>query len=175
MGVRTGPGSRSMRGPRAVLVALAGAAVVVTGCSLLPWPSASVEVVNPELPLGVEVVTPPDEMRLGVSNQTAIPVTVEVNGVLVREMEPGVAADLAADQLPGLPWVARVRTESGRVLVELTVRAGDVWWRRNADGSTEAKGDGARVDLSCGRIDIWSGQQMGGPAPGPGVPGDCDP
>ncbi len=34
---------------------------------------------------------------------------------------------------------------------------------------------GARVDLSCGRIDIWSGTPMMGPAPGPGVPGDCDP
>ena len=164
-----------MRGPRTFLLALAGAAVALAGCSMLPWPSTPVEAVNPELPLGVQVVTPPDEMRLGVSNQTAIPVTVEVNGVLVREMDPGGAEDLAADQLPGLPWVARVRTRSGRVLVELIVRAGDVWLRRNADGSTEAKGDGARVDLSCGRIDIWSGFQMGGPAPGSGVPGDCDP
>ncbi len=76
-----------MRGPRTFLLALAGAAVALAGCSMLPWPSTPVEAVNPELPLGVQVVTPPDEMRLGVSNQTAIPVTVEVNGVLVREME----------------------------------------------------------------------------------------
>lgn len=173
------PGHRSVRGWRAVVVplAFASAVVLVAGCSLIPWPSPPPQpgVVDPELPLGIPVFTPPDEMHLGVSNQTTIPVTVEVNGSLVGEMEPGAAVDLAADQLPGLPWVARARTASGRVLVELTVRAGDVWQRRNADGSTEAKGDGARVDLSCGRIDIWSGQQMGGPAPGPGVPGDCDP
>jgi hypothetical protein len=57
----------------------------------------------------------------------------------------------------------------------MTVRAGDVWTRNNADGSSEAKAAGARVDLSCGRIDIWSLGQMLGPAPGPGTPGDCAP
>ena len=59
--------------------------------------------------------------------------------------------------------------------MELTVSAGDVWSQQNADGSGESKGDGARVDLSCGRIDVWSGTPMMGPAPGPGAPGDCDP
>ena len=61
------------------------------------------------------------------------------------------------------------------MLVELTVRPGDVWQQRNPDGSTTAQGAGARVDLSCGRIDITSGVFMSGPVPGPGVPGDCDP
>jgi hypothetical protein len=35
------------------------------------------------------------------------------------------------------------------------------------------KGDGNRVDLSCGRIDVWAGPPLLGPAPGPGTPGDC--
>lgn len=167
-----------MRGPRASLLA-AGAimAVLVAGCSLIPWPSPSLPpgAVDPELPLGIRVSTPPADMGLGVSNETTLPATLTVNGTLVQEMEPGAAADLPAARLPGLPWVAQVRTTSGRVLVALTVRAGDVWVERNADGSTSAKVDAARVDLSCGRIDIWSGQPMSGPAPGTGVPGDCAP
>ncbi len=159
-----------------IRIAATGAlAAFVAGCSLLPWVSPEPVPVDPELPVGVQVVLPPAQMRLGVSNQTTIEVRLEVNGSLVRELAPGTVADLPAGDLPGLPWVARIRTESGRLLIELTVRAGDVWLRRNADGSTEMKGDGARVDLSCGRIDLWSGQQMGGPAPGPGSPGDCEP
>ncbi len=164
-----------MRGPRAVLLALAGAAVALAGCSMPPWPSAPVEAVNPELPLGVQVVTPPGAMQVHVSNGTTMAVTVTVNDAFSRAIEPGQGADLMAADLSGPPWVVKVRTGSGRVLVELTVNEGDVWGQQNADGSGEAKGDGARMDLSCGRIDIWSGFQMGGPAPGSGVPGDCDP
>ena len=38
-----------------------------------------------------------------------------------------------------------------------------------------AQGDAVRVDLSCGRLDIWSGPPLLGPPPGPGTPGDCTP
>ena len=128
------------------------------------------------LPLGVKVVTPPEQMRLEVSNGTTIPVVADrERRARAARSRPAQRADLGLADLGPLPWAAQVRTGAGRVLVEATVRAGDVWSQQNADGSGESKGDGARVDLSCGRIDIWSGTPMMGPAPGPGVPGDCDP
>ena len=166
-----------MRGSRTVLLTAVVTAAVAAGCSLIPGlatppPSG---VVDPELPLGVQVFTPPAEMEVHVSNGTTIPVTVTEGDAFRRDIAPGQGADLTAADLPGLPWDVKVRTSSGRVLVELPVRAGAVWRRRNADGSTEAQGAGARVDLSCGRIDVWSGFPMSGPVPGPGVAGDCDP
>jgi hypothetical protein len=114
-------------------------------------------------------------MDLGVNNGTSLVLSLVVNGTVVRQVEPGQAPVLTAGQLPALPWSVEVRSPSGRVLVGMTVRSGDVWTRDNPDGSSEAKAAGARVDLSCGRIDLWSLIQMVGPAPGPGVPGDCAP
>ena len=104
-----------------------------------------------------------------------MPVVLTVNGTPGRPIAAGQGADLGLSDLGPLPWAAQVRTESGRVLVELTVRAGDVVTRDNGDGSGMTRGAGARVDLSCGRIDITSGIFMHGPVPGPGTPGDCDP
>jgi hypothetical protein len=153
----------------AIVLAVAG---TVAGCSYLPWLPTPAPT---PVPLGVRVVTPPERMRLEVSNGTTIPVMLTVNGAPGRPIPAGQRADLGLADLGPLPWVAQVRTGSGRVLVEATIRAGDVWSQQNADGSGESKGDGARVDLSCGRIDIWSGTPMMGPAPGPGEPGDCDP
>lgn len=155
---------------RLVVIAVS---IAVAGCSML-LPATPVPV-DPQLPVGVKVVTPPGAMQVHVSNGTTIGITVTVNNAFSRAIEPGQGADLGAADLGGLPWVFMARTTSGRVLVELTVRAGDVWQQRNPDGSTTAEGAGARVDLSCGRIDITAGVFMGGPAPAPGVPGDCNP
>jgi hypothetical protein len=157
---------RSLAWSLALGLAIAGA---VAGCSYLP------ALPTPAPPIGVEVVTPPERMRLYVSNSTTIPVVLAVNGEAGRPIAAGQGADLGLADLGPLPWAAQVRTGSGRVLVELTVKAGDVVTQDNGDGSGMTKGAGARVDLSCGRIDITSGIFMSGPAPGPGVPGDCDP
>jgi hypothetical protein len=153
----------------AIVLAIAG---TVAGCSYLPWLPTPAPT---PVPLGVRVVTPPDRMRLELSNGTTIPVMLTVNSAPGLPIAAGQRADLGIADLGPLPWAAQVTTGSGRVLAETTVRAGDVWSQQSADGSSESKGVGARVDLSCGRIDIWSGAPMMGPAPGPGVPGDCDP
>jgi hypothetical protein len=160
---------RSLARSLALGLAMAGA---VAGCSYLPWLPTPAPT---PMPLGVRVVTPPEQMRLEVSNGTTMPVVLTVNGAPGRPIPAGQVANLGIADLGPLPWFAQARTVSGRVLLETTVRPGDVWTQENADGSGESKGDGARVDLSCGRIDIWSGTPMMGPAPGPGVPGDCDP
>src|SRR6266540_4650223 len=103
-----------------------------------------------------------------ISNQTSIPVAVVVNGTLVRAVQPHMQETIFVKDLPAQPWFVEARTSGGRVLSSMTVRPGDVWERGN-----EMKGDAVRVDLSCGRLDMWSGPPLLGPLPGPGTPGDC--
>jgi hypothetical protein len=123
--------------------------------------------------LGCQVVAPgivPDaEMQLHVNNGTPLELVLVVNDRTYPLGGPG-QIDLTVRELPPLAWTAEVRTITGRSLLGLTVRSGDV-----VQTGASQKGDGARVDLSCGRIDIWSGPPLLGPVPGPGVPGDCLP
>src|SRR5262245_16595078 len=114
-------------------------------------------------------------MVLSVANEASIGVDLVVNDRVVKTIGPTSSVDVPASELPSLPWVAEVRLRGGRTLVTATVHAGDVWSRAVANGGTEMRGVGARVDLSCGRIDLYSGPPIMGPAPASGVPGDCDP
>lgn len=120
-------------------------------------------------------VVPPEQMKLSVLNATSKELVLVVNSERIDDLRPGVQRDLPAARLPPLPWTVEVRLPEGRGLLSLTVRVGDVATTRHADGSVEQRGDGARIDLSCGRIDLWSGPPLIGPAPGPGSSGDCDP
>ncbi len=125
---------------------------------------------------GVAVV-PDQEMRLEISNGTTLPVTLVVNGVVVDTFPAGdgPAEGIPASELPPLPWDVEARSPTGRALVTLTVRSGDVWSADTSNGGREVHGAAVRVDLSCGRLDIWSGPPLMGPLPGPGIPGDCAP
>ena len=124
-------------------------------------------------PLGI---VPPESMSVSTSNSTTVYVNLFVNGSFLTMLDPGACVGCHGDDavpaaiLPPLPWNVEVRTLSSRVLVALPIKAGDV-----IETNSYLKGDGNRVDLSCGRIDIWSGPPMLGPAPGPGTPGDCRP
>ncbi len=115
-------------------------------------------------------------MSVSVSNGSTLGVEVIVNGSFVATLQPGACLGCGVDDavpagvLPPLPWQVEVRNAYGRTLVALTIHAGDV-----IETNSYLKGDGNRVDLSCGRIDVWSGPPMLGPAPGPGTPGDCRP
>ena len=112
---------------------------------------------------------------LGVSNGTTLPVTIAVNGTALRTIQPQTEDTILVKDLPPLPWAVEARTSTGRALLAMSVRAGDVWETTGPDGSHELNGDANRVDLSCGRLDMWSGPPLLGPAPGPGKPGDCAP
>jgi hypothetical protein len=107
---------------------------------------------------------------LSYSNQTSIPIDLVVNGAKIITAAPGTDGSVPASALPALPWNIEAQTSSGRALASLVVHPGDVV----QDGNTQ-RGDGVRVDLSCGRLDVWSGPPLSGPAPGPGSSGDCDP
>lgn len=111
---------------------------------------------------------------LGVSNQTTLAITFVVNGVVVRTIRAHTDEVVSVKTLPPQPWIVEARTAAGRALSSMTVRPGDAWETTSPDGSTQMHGDAVRVDLSCGRLDMWSGPPMLGPAPGPGKPGDCD-
>jgi hypothetical protein len=118
---------------------------------------------------------PASSMPLSISNGTTIPVTLAVNGDVIETVAPGGYQDPIAAPLPGLPWAVETRSPSGRVLSTLTVFAGDVAYTTpDASGHSSAQGRAVRVDLSCGRLDVWSGPPMLGPAFVPGPSGDCD-
>jgi hypothetical protein len=148
------------------MVACAGTAPSIS-------PPATVEVSAP-MPTSLASVAPTPGATLpplSISNNTTLAVTFVVNGKLVATVAPGVQIDpVSSAELPPLPWAVEARSPSGRVLVSMRVHLGDV-----RIGENSASGDGARIDLSCGRLDIWVGPPMLGPMPGPGTPGDCAP
>lgn len=112
---------------------------------------------------------------LQISNGTTLVLALVVNGTTVRSVAPGAVEKIAPSELPPQPWYVEARSPSGRLLTSMTVRAGDVSRTSLPNGGTQYKGDAARIDLSCGRLDIWAGPPLLGPPPGPGSPGDCAP
>jgi hypothetical protein len=113
-------------------------------------------------------------MTLSIANQTTIAVTLVVNQKVIEVVAAGGYENPIKAELPGLPWDVETRSPSGRVLSSMTVKAGDVWQTTpDASGNSGAKGDAVRVDLFCGRLDVWSGPPLLGPPPGPGTSGDC--
>ena len=117
--------------------------------------------------------SPTANMTLSIANYTTIAVTLVVNGSVVEVVGPGGYQDPIKVALTALPWTVETRSPSGRVLSSMTVRSGDVWQTSYPGGGGAAHGDAVRVDLSCGRIDVWSGPPLLGPPPGPGTSGDC--
>jgi hypothetical protein len=107
---------------------------------------------------------------LAVANGTTLEVALVVNGTTAVVVPAGRLVELPPDRLPALPWLVQARTKTGRQLLEFEIRAGDV-----VVAGSSSRSIGRRVDLSCGRLDVYSGAPMGGPPPGEGVLGDCDP
>lgn len=119
-----------------------------------------------------------DPLRLSISNATTLSVRLTINGELVQVVAPGTREDpIDPSNLPEPPWHIEASTTSGRVLVAIDVAPGDVWHTEEGpNGGTHHRSAGARADLSCGRLDVWSGAPMLGPAPPSSFPpGDCDP
>ena len=117
----------------------------------------------------------PPGTKLGVDNGTTLAVTVVVNGVNVGTVEPQKQQFFDPSGMPPMPWSVEVRSPSGRVLTQVFAAVGSAGSTTDADGHTSQFGVGGRVDLSCGRLDVYVGPPMMGPMPGPGVPGDCAP
>lgn len=131
---------------------------VAVGCAA-PGPT--------ELPRGP---VPDAEMSLTANNQSDRTFELFVNGSKIADVAPTTQSTFPAKDLPPLPWAAELRLPTGRSLLALTVKSGSVVRLESGTGSV-----GTRVDLSCGRIELWAVLPLGGPAPGPGRPGDCGP
>ena len=98
-----------------------------------------------------------------VDNGATLAVSVLINDHRVAGVPPttyGVVVDAAQVSVP--PWLVETRTSGGRVLGTLTIPVTTVDY-------------GLRLDLSCGRLDVWFGALLAGGFPGPGPPGDCTP
>jgi hypothetical protein len=137
---------------------VAGAlAVVAAGCTIA----------NPQPAVGI---VPDAELTLTANNQSDRPLELYVNGGKIADVAAGAEPLFRAQDLPPLPWAAELRLKTGRTLLSLTVASGSVV--RTANGSISP---GTRVDLSCGRIELFANYPLLGPAPGAGHPGDCGP
>ncbi len=112
-----------------------------------------------------------EPLRLSVSNQTSLFIRLRVNEVEMLIAPRGHRDPIPSESLPDAPWRIQVLTESGRLLSSLDVNPGDIVTTAN-----HAQGKAVRVDLSCGRLDVWAGPPLAGPAPPRSFPaGDCDP
>lgn len=120
-----------------------------------------------------------DSPQLNVANGTELTISVSVNGVRFADFRPGQdTADLSTPDLPPLPWVVEARSSSGRLLLSMRVRAQDLATSLADDGRVVESGVAARIDLSCGRLTMWTGiSAPSGPMPeaSAGQPGDCIP
>ena len=115
-------------------------------------------------------------MGLSIQNGTTIAVTLVVNGSVIETVPPGGYEDPIKGQLPAMPWTVEVRSPSGRAMTTLDVRNGDYATASLPNGGSQEKGVARRLDLSCGRLDLWYGPPILGPARDPNAsypPGDC--
>jgi len=136
----------------------------------------------PLLMAGCALLFPPDGVPIGtdytvhVFNNTTLPVQVAINGRAVGVAAPQDALELRPSALPRLPWSIDATTPTGRLLLHVDVAPGSVVDVRNLDGSGSHTAPYGRLDLSCGQLRIVIGEiTPSGPAPGPGLPGDCLP
>ena len=137
----------------------AQALVALIGSGPLPFPLQ--EVANSVTPAATPVVT-----ALSIANGTSIPVTLIINGNRVETVAAGATHDPISAKLPAKPWTIETWSPSGRVLSTLTVSADAI--------ISDTAGRAVRVDLSCGRLDVWTGPPLLGPTFVPGPSGDCD-
>jgi hypothetical protein len=123
---------------------------------------------------GTPTSTPGTPLKLSIQNGTTIEITLVVNGAVIEKVPPGDYEDPIRANLPPLPWDVETRSPSGRVLSRLAVNEGDYQTTQFPGGGGSARGDAVRVDLSCGRLDVWYGTPLLGGTFIPGPSGDCD-
>ncbi len=141
------------------LLVLIATVLLAGGCQLLPSDASG-------------------DYDIVVNNGTTLDVAIIVNGSIARVVNGGASASMPATTLGALPWAIEAKTSSGRVLASMEVSAGSTGCTQDpAGGGTSCRGVVRQVDLSCGRFEMYTNGSgfSGGPAPGPGTPGDCQP
>lgn len=113
-------------------------------------------------------------LDLHVDNGTTKTITILVDGAIVSTVAATQSATIPQSSLPAGDWTVEARLPGGRHIFRGQIMPSAVSQTTDPSGGTRMTGSGQRADLSCGRLDIWVGIPMLGPAPGPGTPGDCD-
>ena len=110
-----------------------------------------------------------------VSNGTTLKLAVAINGESRGTSEPG-TTDLFDPSGLAEPWNVTLTTSSGRQILEMTYRLSDIGTSAGGTNPEPGMGVGQRLDLSCGRLDVYvGGPILGGTALPIFSPGDCDP
>jgi hypothetical protein len=110
-----------------------------------------------------------------VANTMTLTLSMTVNG-----RDAGSAAAMAstvvdAREFGQAPWTIVARTSSGRELLTLELAANSAYYT-TGDYPHSAFGPFSRLDLSCGRLDLWVGSPAAGPMPTGSFPAhDCSP
>jgi len=115
--------------------------------------------------------SPPDDSvpPVHISNETALTLKVVINGSEAATSLPYTESDVDPSAFQA-PWHVSVTTSSGRQLVDLSYSASDI----DTSGDSQ-HGVAQRVDLSCGRLDVYAGPPLLGPMPPQSFPPhDCD-
>ncbi len=114
--------------------------------------------------------TPWPATFLRVSNGTTLALSVFINGQALGTAPSDVVSGFDPTGYVS-PWHVTITTESGRELVDMTYQASDI-----SNSGSGSSGVAQRVDLSCGRLDVYAGPPLLGPAPPSSFPpNDCDP
>jgi hypothetical protein len=116
--------------------------------------------------------------NLGARNGTTIDVAIVVNNVEIGRLAPGESIEGVQDRAGSLPWLVQLRTtESGRAVLTMRLEPAELDPAVDANGVSVESGSLTTVDLSCGRLEVWTGDRSAvgaGPPPGAGRPGDCE-
>jgi hypothetical protein len=165
MMVFNGPSGAALPTPRP------GLAAVFLDMETGRWLTTAAYSPNGALPTPYRIAPDGAPPVIYVSNGTALPLTVAVNGQTLAISEPG-SVNIYDPAPYEAPWNITLSTPSSRTLVDFTYDRTDVF---GPDGTYD-RVVGQRVDLSCGRLDVFVGGGILGPSPfGSYPPGDCDP
>jgi hypothetical protein len=116
--------------------------------------------------------------QLVLENGTDLEVTLVLNGQALAVALPDGGVEIAARELPPLPWRVEATSPSGRVMATMKVQPGDLEHTTEPGGGESFSGRVSHEVLSCGQLIIWAGYSppsVPAPAPDAGKPGDCEP
>jgi hypothetical protein len=116
--------------------------------------------------------------NLGARNGTTIDVAIVVNNIEIGRLAPGQSIEGIQDRAGSLPWLVQLRTiDSGRPVLTMRLEQAELDPAVDANVASIESGSLTTVDLSCGRLEVWTGDRTAvgaGPPPGEGRPGDCE-
>lgn len=118
--------------------------------------------------------------NLGARNGTTIEVAIVVNNVEIGRLAPGESIDDLQGRAGRRPWLIQLRTiTSGRAVLTMRDDPTEGEPAADANGLAAVNAFLVTVDLSCGRLEAWTGDRSAIAAPPipdqPGRPGDCEP